>query len=101
ITRNTYKAYPCGVVIHPVIDGCLRLRQTAGFNLMNVAAVEIRGNPFLIELTGRKEPKTTLEGKLSVYHSAAAALIAGRAAEQEYQDDFINRADVVALRAKV
>lgn len=101
IIKNTYKAYPCGVVIHPIIDGCLRLRQTPEFNPSNVIAVEIRGNPFVIELTGRKAPTTTLEGKLSVYHSAAAALIAGRAGEQEYQSDFINRPDVVALRAKV
>lgn len=101
IVKNTYKAYPCGVVIHPIIDGCLRLRQTPEFNPSNVIAVEIRGNPFVIELTGRKEPTTTLEGKLSVYHSAAAALIAGRAGEQEYRSDFINRPDVVALRTKV
>lgn len=101
IIKNTYKAYPCGVVIHPIIDGCLRLRQTPEFNASNVIAVEIRGNPFVIELTGRKEPTTTLEGKLSVYHSAAAALIAGRAGEREYQGDFINRPDVVALRTKV
>lgn len=101
IAKNTYKAYPCGVVIHPIIDGCLRLRQAPEFNPSNVIAVEIRGNPFVIELTGRKAPTTTLEGKLSVYHSAAAALIAGRAGEQEYQSDFINRPDVVALRAKV
>jgi 2-methylcitrate dehydratase PrpD len=101
IVKNTYKAYPCGVVIHPIIDGCLRLRQTPEFNPSNVIAVVIRGNPFVVELTGRKEPTTTLEGKLSVYHSAAAALIAGRAGEQEYQSDFINRPDVVALRTKV
>ena len=28
ILRNTYKAYPCGVVIHPIIDACLELRRT-------------------------------------------------------------------------
>ena len=61
----------------------------------------IRGNPFLLELTGRKAPKTTLEGKLSVFHAAAAALIARRVGEQEFADAFIQRDDVVALREKV
>src|SRR6185295_17867913 len=25
ILQNTYKPYPCGVVIHPIIEGCIRL----------------------------------------------------------------------------
>jgi len=101
ITKNTYKAYPCGVVIHPVIDACVRIAGTPAFDPRAVAAIEVRGNPFLIELTGRKTPMKTLEGKLSVFHSAAAALIARRAGEQEFADAFIQRHDVVALRDKV
>ena len=101
ISKNMYKAYPCGVVIHPVIDGCVDIARTEGIDPMRVAAVEIRGNPFLLELTGRKAPKTTLEGKLSVFHAAAAALIAGRVGEQEFADAFIQREDVMALRDKV
>jgi 2-methylcitrate dehydratase PrpD len=101
ITKNTYKAYPCGVVIHPVIDACVQIAAIEGFDLTNVAAVEIRGNPFLLELTGRKTPTKTLEGKLSVFHSAAAALIARRIGEQEFADAFIQRRDVIALRDKV
>ena len=101
ITKNTYKAYPCGVVIHPVIDACVQIAATQGFDPESVASVEIRGNPFLIELTGRKTPTKTLEGKLSVFHSAAAALIARRVAEQEFADPFIRRRDVITLRDKV
>ena len=99
--RNTYKAFPCGVVIHPVIDACLCLRQAPGFSVSAIKAVEVRANPFVLELTGRQAPTTTLEGKLSVYHSAAAALIAGRVGEQEYKPEIITRADIVALRNKV
>jgi 2-methylcitrate dehydratase PrpD len=101
VTKNTYKAYPCGVVIHPVIDACVQIAETQGFDPESVTAVEIRGNPFLIELTGRKTPTKTLEGKLSVFHSAAAALIARRAGEQEFADAFIQRRDVMVLRDKV
>ena len=101
VTKNTYKAYPCGVVIHPVIDGCVRIANTEGFDPESVAAVEIRGNPFLIELTGRKTPTKTLEAKLSVFHSAAAGLIARRVGEQEFADAFIQRGDVIALRDRV
>ena len=27
VLRNTYKAYPCGIVIQPIIDACLKLRE--------------------------------------------------------------------------
>jgi len=101
ISRNTYKAYPCGVVIHPVIDGCVDIATAEDVDPRTVAGVTIRGNPFLLELTGRKAPTTTLEGKLSVFHAAAAALVARRVGEQEFADDFVRRADVIALRDKV
>jgi 2-methylcitrate dehydratase PrpD len=101
ISRNTYKAFPCGVVIHPIIDACLRLRRASGFEVTAIEAVEVRANPLVIELTGRTAPVSTLEGKLSAYHGAAAALVAGRVGEQEFDPGFIARADVLALRAKV
>ena len=36
-----------------------------------------------------------------MYHGCAVGLIFGQAGEGEYADDIVNRADVVALRAKV
>ena len=42
-----------------------------------------------------------MQAKFSVYHGCAAGLTFGRAAEEEYADDIVNRADMVALRRKV
>ncbi|MCE9641184.1 MAG: MmgE/PrpD family protein, partial [Betaproteobacteria bacterium] len=61
----------------------------------------LRVNPLVLELCGRKTPATTSEAKLSVYHSAAAALIKGRMTEQEYAMSCVSAAEVVALRGKV
>jgi 2-methylcitrate dehydratase PrpD len=55
----------------------------------------------VLELTGKIAPKNGLEGKFSVYHACAAGLIFGFAGEREFQDDIVNRADVVALRQKI
>ena len=55
----------------------------------------------MLELTGKKTPKTGLEGKFSVYHGCAMGLMFGQAGEGEYADDIVNHPDVVALRAKV
>ena len=55
----------------------------------------------VLELTGNKEPADSLQAKFSVYHGCAAGLTFGRAAEEEFSDQIVNRADMVALRRKV
>ena len=94
ISLNTYKPFACG------IDACAQLRAQ-GVKVEDVERIELRVHPLVLELTGKKTPKDGLEGKFSVYHGCAVGLIFGQAGEGEYADDIVNRADVVALRAKV
>lgn len=101
IATNTYKPYPCGVVIHPIIEGCITLATRHNVAPAAVRSIALRCNPLVIELCGKKTPRGTLEDKLSVFHSAAGAVIARRMGEQEYSAEFVNRSDVVALRGKV
>jgi 2-methylcitrate dehydratase PrpD len=54
-----------------------------------------------LELTGKKTPQAGLEGKFSVYHSAAAAIIHGDAGENQYSDACVRDPAVIALRDKV
>jgi 2-methylcitrate dehydratase PrpD len=100
ISLNTYKPFACGIVIHPAIDACAQLRAQ-GVRAEDVERIELRVHPLVLELTGKKTPKDGLEGKFSVYHGCAVGLIFGQAGEGEYADDIVNRADVIALRAKV
>lgn len=101
ILGNTYKPFACGLVIHPVIDGCLRLRRKLSPAPDAIARVDLRVNPLVLELTGKATPTTGLEGKFSVFHSAAVALIDGAAGEAAYADSRVRSPDVVALRDKV
>ena len=55
----------------------------------------------MLELTGKKTPRTGLEGKFSVYHAGAAGIIFGRAGEEEFSDEVVARADVIALRDRI
>ena len=100
ISFNSYKPFACGIVIHPSIDACVQLREQ-GVRAEDVASIELRVHSLVLELTGRKEPADGLQGKFSVYHGCAAGLIFGKATEDEYADDIVNRADMVALRRKV
>jgi len=98
---NTYKPFACGVVIHPAIDGCVQLRDAHGLAAGDIERIDLRVHPLVLELTGKTAPRTGLEGKFSVYHACAAGVVFGRAGESEFSDAAVNRADLVALRARV
>lgn len=101
ISLNTYKPFACGIVIHPSIDGCVQLRNEHGLKAGDVASIELTVHPLVLELTGKKTPRTGLEGKFSVYHSAAVAIIHGAAGEVEYHDEVVLDPEVIALRDRI
>ncbi len=101
IALNTYKPFACGIVIHPVIDAVIQLRNENNLKSGEIRSISIRCNPLVLELTGKKTPTTGLEAKFSVFHSAAVALIRGFAGEKEYTDQIVRDPEVVALRQLV
>jgi 2-methylcitrate dehydratase PrpD len=101
IALNTYKPFACGIVIHPIIDGCIQLRNEFDLKAGEIERIDLEVAPLVLELTGKKTPQVGLEGKFSVYHSAAVAIIDGRAGEEEYSDSRVHDCEVVALRDKV
>ena len=100
ISFNSYKPFACGIVIHPSIDACAQLAEQ-GVRPEDVARIELKVHPLVLELTGKKEPADGLQAKFSVYHGCAAGLTFGRAGEDEFSDRIVNRPDMVALRRKV
>ena len=104
ISKNTFKPFPCGIVIHPTIDACIRLRQDAldqNLSIADISAVDARVNPYVLTLTGKRDPQTGLEAKFSVYHAAAVGLLYGRATPSEFTDEVVHNDTVMALRDKV
>jgi 2-methylcitrate dehydratase PrpD len=100
ISFNSYKPFACGIVIHPSIDACAQLRAK-GVTPEQIERIDLRVHSLVLELTGKKEPADGLQAKFSVYHGCAAGLTFGYAAEEEFSDHIVNRADMVALRRKV
>ncbi len=101
ISSNTYKPFACGIVIHPIIDACIQLRNEHNLKPGDIEAIEAKVHPLVLELTGKKTPQAGLEGKFSVYHCAAAAIIYGAAGEAEYGDAVVHDPQVIALRDRV
>ncbi len=101
ISLNTYKPFACGIVIHPAIDGCIQLRNKYNLTAAQIDRIELKVHPLVLELTGKKTPQTGLEGKFSVFHAAAVAIVQGAAGEKQFSDRTVRDPAIVALRGRV
>jgi 2-methylcitrate dehydratase PrpD len=101
IESNGHKPYACGVVLHPLIDAMIAIRDLALIESAAVDAVELRVHPFVLAITDVAEPASGLQSKFSTVHSAAVALIDGAAGIVQYSDARAADPAVAALRRKV
>lgn len=101
IFRNGFKPYSCGVVTHPGIDAVRQLGRVHGVKPGDVERIDLRVHPLVLELTGKADPRTGLEGKFSIAFAAAIALIEGTARQRQFTDEKVRRPDVIALRDRV
>src|ERR1700744_3012806 len=99
IMATSYKPYPCGFVIHPVLDCVLDWRRD--HPAADVAKVVVRGNPLLAHRTDRPDISTGRESQVSVQHAVAAALVHGKAGLDQFTDACVNDPAVQAQRRKV
>ncbi len=83
LLRNTYKPYPCGIVIHPIIDACLELKRTHGLDPARIAGVAIQASPGAMALCNRRNPRDELEAHVSLHHWVAVAFHRGTARIQD------------------
>ncbi|HEX5957605.1 MAG TPA: MmgE/PrpD family protein [Hyphomicrobiaceae bacterium] len=100
LMRNTYKPYPCGVVLNAVVDACLALRAE-GLTGDAVEAVVVSGNALLLARADRPAVANDRDAKISIQHSVAVALGRGAAGIAEYSQPFIEDPAIAALRARV
>jgi 2-methylcitrate dehydratase PrpD len=101
ILSNAYKPYPCGVVLFPVIDGCLELRERHALAADRIAGVAVKGHPLLRIRTDRPDARTGREAKVSIQHSVAVAFLYGAAGLAEYTDRCVAEPAVRDLRRRV
>jgi 2-methylcitrate dehydratase PrpD len=101
ILKNTYKPFACGLVSHPAIDGCIQLRNRDRLTADMIDRVEVTIHPRVMQVAAIKEPNTGLEGKFSIYHSAAVAIVDGAAGERQFGDESVRAPATVELRRRV
>ena len=100
VLNNFLKPYPCGVVLHPAIDAAIELRSQ-NLTLEKIEEINVFVNPVVMVLTAILEPKSGLEGKFSITHTVAAALVYGSLMPEHFSDDCVNNPEVVKIRSRV
>lgn len=101
IETNGHKPYACGVVLHPLIDAVIAIRNRDKIDPATVGEIRLRVHPLVLSITGIVEPATGLQSKFSTLHSAAVALLDGAAGVAQYSDAKAADSSVAALRRKV
>ena len=89
LLSNTYKPYPCGVVLNPVLEACLALATDPGLSLPDVVRIEIIGHPLLRERTDRPGVRTGREAQVSAQHAVAVSLTRAKAGLAEFSDEAV------------
>jgi 2-methylcitrate dehydratase PrpD len=101
IESNGHKPYACGVVLHPLIDAVIAIRNRDSIDANAVSEIALRVDPLVLSITGVVDPSTGLQSKFSAVHSAAVALIDGTAGTAQYSDAKATDPAIAALRRKV
>jgi 2-methylcitrate dehydratase PrpD len=101
LMKNAYKAYPCGIVLAPVIDACLELGRDHNLAANSIDRVVVRGAPLLLARADRPQVPDERIAKLSLQHAAAVAFVRGRAGVAEFGEASVDDADIAAFRSKV
>jgi 2-methylcitrate dehydratase PrpD len=101
IFDNGVKPYACGVVIHPAIDAVRDLAARKGLSADQIRSIKLRVHPLVLELTGKTDPRTGLEGKFSVTFACSIGLLRGRAGEAEFSDALVVDPAVRAVMGRI
>lgn len=98
---NTYKPYPCGVVLNPVLDACLALAAARPLRPDEIASIELTGHPLLRQRTDRPGVTSGRQAQVSAQHAVAVALTRGRAGLAEFGDDAVADPGCRAIGARL
>jgi 2-methylcitrate dehydratase PrpD len=82
MTQVAYKPYPCGVVLHALVDACLEARD----RLAHAEKIVVALHPLAVERADRPEPRNAVEARLSAQHAVGVTALRGRAGLADFSD---------------
>lgn len=100
LSAVAYKPYPCGIVVHPVIDACRdALAQFVAGD--RIEEVRLSVSPLTMALADRSQPRDALETMISLQHWAAAVFVRRAAGTCALRQVTIDDPEIVQFRNRI
>jgi 2-methylcitrate dehydratase PrpD len=99
IQNVMFKRHASCFETHPTIDAALEIREQV--KPEEIEEISIEAVPVAVEIAGKPEPKTGLEGKFSLAYCAALALADGGTGEEKFTDENVATEQLASLTKKV
>jgi aconitate decarboxylase len=108
LLENAFKPYPCGIVIHPLIDSGIEARkeilgdrQESTDVLSIVKKIEATVSPMTIRLCGIRHPQEQVQTLFSNYHGLSVGLIYGAGGIKQFSKQIADEPVVAGLRDRI
>ncbi|KAK5052141.1 hypothetical protein LTR84_002945 [Exophiala bonariae] len=108
LLENAFKPYPCGIVIHPLIDSGIEARQeifgdgrSPKDTLSIVKKIEATVSPMTIRLCGIRHPQELVQTLFSNYHGLSVGLILGAGGIKEFSKEVADDSIVAGMRDRI
>jgi len=101
IVNVMFKRHASCFETHPTIDAALALREKV--KIEEIDEILVEAVPVAVEIAGKPEPATGLEGKFSLAYCVALALADGETGEENFTDEKVRSERLVNIwkKAKV
>jgi len=100
IVDVAFKPYPCGVLLHPIIDAALAMRGRVG-DLGHISRIDVACSLPVAKDTAVADPKDSHQAKFSASHAVAATLVDGVLGRRQYQTGRVLDPQIGELRRRV
>ena len=101
ICKNRAKPYAACLLLHPLVDAVLELRDNHGVKAEDLAEVVVRGHPLQLAVTDRMDVNTAREAKLSIQYTAAVAFVRGTSGVLDYLDGHLADEKILSVQRLV
>lgn len=101
IQKSYTKPYASCRYTHPSVEAAIQLRNQYGIQAADVEKIEIETYSLAVSGHDHTEIPGSYSAKMSIPYSVAAGLIYGKAGLQEFSEDMVKNAEMLALTQKV
>jgi len=99
ILRNTFKPYASCLLTHPAIDCARRIHGALGNGHVNGVTAHV--HPLAIQLAGKRNPRTALEGKFSLSFCIALGLTGRSASASDFSEARLHDPGIGSIAERV